>query len=148
MKKPLSFHLGQAHPRKSAFAPPTPSAARFRPDPCELLSPNFEVCSCPLDSFPRHRVTFGPAPAQPSSVWLVSMLDTARVRRAGLPGVRAAPASDSPAPCPHINPISTRACSSSLRAVSRAALRRLLQCAAGHGQSSTATRFRRSDRCS
>jgi hypothetical protein len=43
--------LGQAHPRKSAFAPPTLSATRFRPDPCELLSPNFEVRSRPLNFF-------------------------------------------------------------------------------------------------
>jgi hypothetical protein len=32
-KKNLSFPLGQAHPGKSAFAPPTLSAARFRLDP-------------------------------------------------------------------------------------------------------------------
>jgi hypothetical protein len=78
MKKNPFFHLGQAHLRKSAFAPPTPSAARYRPDPCELLSPNIEVRSRPLNSFPWHRVTLGPAPAQPSSARLVSMADTAR----------------------------------------------------------------------
>jgi hypothetical protein len=49
--------LGQAHPRRSAFAPPTLSAARFRPDPWQLGSPNLEVCPCPLNSFPWHKVT-------------------------------------------------------------------------------------------
>jgi hypothetical protein len=49
--------LGQAHPRKSAFAPPTLSAARFRPGPCELLSPNFEVRPRPLNfNFPGTRL--------------------------------------------------------------------------------------------
>jgi hypothetical protein len=45
--------LGQAHPRKSAFAPPTLSAARFHLYLCELLIPNFEVCSRPLNFYFR-----------------------------------------------------------------------------------------------
>jgi hypothetical protein len=75
MKKTLSFIW--AHLWKSAFAPPTPSAPRYHPDPCELLSPNIEVRSRPLNSFPWHMVTFGPALAQPSSARLVSMADMA-----------------------------------------------------------------------